>query len=129
MTIQDVDCEFKNAQDFYNVYQTFPSWQKNLLCELYLHYFIIPHEIEWNPLLYIGDIHLRVLMSWMYNKTNYDRQLNAYRDLEKSEPLPLWDESRTPDDLLRDWFRLTYGKLKLEIREKVFVEREKVYRD
>ena len=29
MTMRDIDCEFKNAQDFYNVYQTLPSWQKN----------------------------------------------------------------------------------------------------
>ena len=51
MAMRNIDCEFKNAQDFYNVYQTFPSWKKKLLCEIYLHNFIIPQEIEWNPLL------------------------------------------------------------------------------
>lgn len=129
MTIKDVDCEFKNAQDFYGVYQTLPSWQKNLLCELYIHNFKISQEIEWNPLLYIGDVHLRALMSWMSNETNYDSQMDAYRELERSEPLPLRAESSKPDDLLRDWFRLTYGGLKLKIREKVFSEREKVYKE
>ena len=44
ITIRNVECEFKNAQDFYSLYQTLPSWQKNLLCVLYLHNFIIPHE-------------------------------------------------------------------------------------
>ena len=63
MMMRNIDCEFKNAQDFYDVYQTLPSWQKNLLCELYLHNFIIPQETKWNPLLYIGDVHLRALMS------------------------------------------------------------------
>ena len=67
-------------------------------------------------------------MSWMHNETNYDRQLGAYNELEKSEPLPLQDESYKPDDLLRDWFRLTYEELKLEVKEKVFSEREKVYK-
>lgn len=74
----------------------------NLLCELYLHNFIIPQEIEWNPLLCIGDVHLRAFMSWMHNETNYDRQLDTYRDVERSEPLPLWDESHKPYDLLQD---------------------------
>ena len=82
-TMRNIDYKFKNAQDFYNVYQTFTSWKKNLLCELYLHNCIIPQETEWNPLLYIEDVHLRALLSWMHNETNYDRQLDTYRDLEK----------------------------------------------
>ncbi len=73
MTMRNIDCEFKNGQDFYNVYQTFLSCKKNLLCELYLHNFIISQETKWNPLLYIVDVHLRALMSWMHNETNYDR--------------------------------------------------------
>lgn len=89
MTMRNIDCEFKSAQDFYNVYQIVPSWKKNLLCELYLHNFIIPQETKWNPLFYIGDVHLRAFMSWMHNKTNYDRQVDTYRDVERSEPLPL----------------------------------------
>ena len=123
MTIRDVNFEFKNAQDFYSMYQTLPSWKKNLLCELYLHNFIIPHETKWNPLLYIGDVHLRALMSWMHNEKNYDRKLDAYRELEKFEPLSLRAESCKLDELLRDWLKLTSGGLKLEIREKVFSER------
>lgn len=42
MTMRNIDCEFKSGQYFYNVYQTVPSWKKSLLCELYLHNFIIP---------------------------------------------------------------------------------------
>ena len=55
--------------------------------------------------------------------------MDAYIELEKSEPLSLRVESCKPDDLLRDWFRLTSGGLKLEIREKVFSKREKVYKE
>ena len=51
-----------------------------------MHNFVIPTETQWNPLLYIGDIHLRALMSWMHNEANYDRQLNNYRDDERTEP-------------------------------------------
>ena len=83
-----------------------------MLCELYLHNFIIPHEKKWNPLLYTGDVHLKALMSWMHNETNYDRQLDAYRELEKSEPLQLRAKSSKPDELLRDWLKLSFGGLK-----------------
>lgn len=73
MNLKDIDIGFRSAQEFYGLYQTLPSWQQNLLCELYVHNFIIPIETQWNPLLYIGDIHLRALMSWMHNEANYDR--------------------------------------------------------
>lgn len=100
MTIKDIDYGFKSAQYFYNVYHTLSSWQNNFLCELYLHNFIIPQETEWIPLLYIGDVHLRAFMSWMHNEINYDWQLDTYRDVERSEPLPLRAESHKPYNLL-----------------------------
>ena len=67
-----------------------------------MHNFIIPSETQWNTLLYIGDIHLRALMSWMYNEANYDRQLNNYKDEERTEPLPLRAKSSKPEEILRD---------------------------
>ena len=42
------------------------------------------------------------------------------------EPLPLRAESSKPDEVLRDWFTLTYGKKNLEIRDRIFVARAKV---
>ena len=65
----------------------------------------------------------------MHNETNYDRQLDVYKELEKSEPLSLRAKSCKPNEILRDWLKLTCRGLKLEIREKVFLEREKVYRE
>lgn len=94
-----------------------------------MHNFTIPHETEWNPLLYIGDVHLRGFMSWMANETNYDHQLDTYRETENTEPLPLRAESSKPEELLQDWLRLTYGRLMPETQEKVFAEREKVYKE
>ena len=79
------------------------------MCELYVYNFVIPSETKWNPLLYIGDAYLKALMSWMSNEANYDRQLNDYRDEERVEPLPLRAKSSQPDEMLRDWFTLTYG--------------------
>ena len=93
LTLRNVNVEFKSAQEFYGLYQTLPPWQQNLLCELYVHNFVIPTETEWNHLLYIGDVHLKAFMSWMSNEANYDRQLNDYRDEERVEPLLLRAES------------------------------------
>ena len=48
-------------------------------------------------------------MCWMHNEANYDRQLNNYRDDERIEPLTLRAESSKLDEVLIDWFTLTYG--------------------
>ena len=80
-------------------------------------------------MLYIGDVHLRTLMSWMSNEENYDRKLNNYRDEERIEPLALREKSNKLDEILRDWFTLTYGKKNLEVRDKIFVTRANVYFD
>ena len=84
LTLRNVNAEFKSAQEFYGLYQTLPPWQQNLLCELYVHNFFIPTKTKWNHLLYIGDVHLKALMSWMSNEVNYDRQLINYRDEERT---------------------------------------------
>ena len=84
LTLKNVNAEFKLAREFYGLYQTLPPWQQNLLCELYVHNFVIPTETEWNPLLYIGDVHLKALMSWISNEENYDRHLNDYKEEERT---------------------------------------------
>lgn len=61
--LSDWDHSLETAQEFYQVYQGSPDVIRNLLCEFYLHNYVVPHDKEWNPLLYIGDIHLRELMS------------------------------------------------------------------
>ena len=127
LTLRNVNAKFKSAQEFYGLYQTLPPWKHNLLCELYVHKFFIPVEIEWNPLLYIGDVHLKALMSSMSNEANYDRQLVNYSNEERIEPLPLRAESSQPEEMLQDWFTLTYGKSNPEIRKKIFAARTKVY--
>lgn len=86
---RNLDPVIHTAKEFYDAYQVAPSWLKNNLCEFYLHGFLIPSKTEWNPLLYIGDIHLRSLMSWASNKTNYGRQLETYKEAERNEPIPL----------------------------------------
>ena len=78
-------------------------------------------------MLYIGDVHLKALMSWMSNEVNYDRKLIDYREEERATPLSLRAESSQPDEMLRDWFTLTYGKSNPEVRKKIVAARTKFY--
>lgn len=88
-------------KEFYDAYQVAPNWLRNSLCEFYLHGFLIPFEIEWNPLLYIGDIHLRSFMSWAENEANYGRQWETYEEAERNESVPLRPQSSDPHAMLK----------------------------
>ena len=65
----------------------------------------------------------------MHNEANYDRQLNNYRDEERTEPLSLRAESSKLEEILRDWFRLTYRDKNKGVRDRIFATRTKAYVD
>lgn len=90
---------------------------------------MIHSNTEWNPLYYIGDVHLRALMSWMRNEANYGKKWEVYVEKERNELLPLRPKGRTPYKLYLDWLRVTYGSLKLECRDNIFDIREHVYKE
>jgi len=55
--------------------------------------------------------------------------LNNYRDEEKTKPLPLRAESSKLDEILRNWFTLTYGKKNPKVSYRIFAARAKFYVD
>lgn len=71
MIIVDLDHSIETPQEFYQMYQSSLATTKNLLCEFYLHNYPAPNDNDWNPLLYIGDIHIRSLMSWIQNENDW----------------------------------------------------------
>ena len=53
--------------------------------------------------------------------------MNNYKYEERIVPLSLRGKSSNPVEILRDWFRLTYGDKHKEIRDRIFTTRTKVY--
>lgn len=94
--VRDLSPSLDTSEEFYSVYQTSPTTVKNLLCEFYLHNYVVTSNNEWNPLLYIGDIHIKALMSWVQNEINMVTQAKTYRNLEFDCPLPLRAEAKNP---------------------------------
>ena len=50
-------------------------------------------------------------------------------DEERLEPFLLRVESSKPDEILKDWFTLTYGKKIKEVWDKIFSTRTRIYAD
>lgn len=96
--VRDLSPSLQTPEEFYHVYQTSPTAIKNFLYEFYLHNYIVPDDVDWNPLLYIGDIYLRPLMSWVQNEIARGEQFQIHRKEELDLSLPLRAESREPRD-------------------------------
>ena len=67
----------------------------------------MPNNREWNPLLYIGGIHLRSLVSWIQSKVHREVHVKSYRELEEENTLFLMLEARDPKTHYYDWTKIT----------------------
>lgn len=96
------------SQDFHSSHAAI----QNLLCELFLHNLEVPNDRVCNPLLYVGDIQLRALMSWIQNEISWESQAKVYRELEEEIPLYLRLEAKDPKTYYYVWLKiapLDYG--------------------
>lgn len=122
--IRDLSLSLDTPKEFYDPYQTSPIVVKNLLCKFYLHNYAVTFDSEWNPLLYISDIHIKALMSWVENEIGMGTQAKAYRNLKFDCPLPLRAEAKDPQLLHYDWQKLL---ARLDVRSQVLPMREEIF--
>ena len=100
--MRDKSSSLVEPLDFSQAFHSPPVAIHNFLCELLLYNFAVPNNREWNPLLYVGDIKLRALMTWVQNKISREIQAKSYRELEEEIPLYLRYEARDPKTFYYD---------------------------
>ena len=101
-TIEGHNPSISTPHEFYDAFQSIPMPLKNLLCELYLHNLAMPNDTEWNSLLYIGDVQLRAVMSWMENEISREHQVTPYRNNEMKVPLFMRPEVQNTRQIFLD---------------------------
>lgn len=89
--VRDLSPSLQTSEEFYSAYQTSPTAIKNLLCEFYVHNYVVLNDVDWNALLYIRDIQLRALMSWMWNEIARGEQFQVHKKEELDLSLTLKD--------------------------------------
>lgn len=83
-------------------------------------------DTHWNPLLYIGDIHLKAFMFFIQNQNSWGQQFRQYRDLGLTFPLELKVETSFLDDVLCEWNQILSSTLNKDL---VLTRREQVYQE
>ena len=63
--MQGKSLTLNTPQEFFQDLHNIPIAIKIFLCELFLHNLVVLDDRDWKLLLYVGDIQLRELMSWI----------------------------------------------------------------
>lgn len=63
----EVSYEIEYGVQFLQIMRSHDVPTQHLMCEFYLHGYLLHLGKEFNPVLYVGDIHLRALTSYTFN--------------------------------------------------------------
>ena len=85
--VQNKTLTLDDPQDFFYAFHNSLAIVKKFLCELFLYNLVEPDCRDWNPLLYVGDIQLQALMSWIQNEISREHQAQQYIEMEYEIPL------------------------------------------
>ena len=64
-------CKFDTLRDFFDIFFQCDVVDQHLLCELYMHGFIMSLNTKFSPSPYVEDIQLRVFIYFVNNMVNW----------------------------------------------------------
>ena len=70
--------ELKTVDDFINCYKLYGVKVQCLLCEFYLHNFILEEEMEINPSPFVGDVQYQAFISFTVNQLKWLKAYNTF---------------------------------------------------
>ncbi|KAH9295626.1 hypothetical protein KI387_039214, partial [Taxus chinensis] len=73
------------------------------LSEFYIHNFVVPSNVKWNPNMYLGDILLDAFTSYLKNEKRRKEEVDEYLEMEKQSALMIRGESGYPEDIVEEW--------------------------
>lgn len=96
--------------EFLEIFAASTTEEQDKLCKFYLHNYVIPGEIEWSPLIFVGDIHNMALASYYGNDQLRGEIMEEYEEKEKSIALPIRREAKDSDAIIDEWMKLLTHK-------------------
>ena len=71
--------ELNTVDDFVKCCKLYGVKVQHLLCEFYLHNFILEDEIEINPSPFLGDIQYQAFISFSINQLKWPKAYNTFQ--------------------------------------------------
>jgi len=68
---KEISHEIEDGVQFLQILRAHDVPTQHLMCELYMHEYLLRVDREFNPVPYVGDIHLRALTSYIFNQISW----------------------------------------------------------
>lgn len=92
--------ELKIVEDFINCCKHHGVKVQHLLCEFYLHNFILQEEVQKNPCHFVGDIQFQAFISFFVNQMKWFKAHNTFQRQENGLDVWVRGELKNPLQLL-----------------------------
>ena len=80
LVYEQLHYQFKDYMEFLEAIQQSNLHRQHLMCELYMHDFILEMEQKFNVGHFLGDIELRAFVSFMLNEMKWDLPFTTFEE-------------------------------------------------
>lgn len=88
--------ELKTIEDFINCSKHHGVKVQRLLCEFYLHNFVLEEEVEKNPNPFVGDVQFQTFISFVVNQLKWFKAHNVFQRQDHVLDLYVRSEPKHP---------------------------------
>ena len=81
--------QFKNYMEFLESVRERDLHRQHVMCELYMHVFILEMEQKFNVGPFLGDIQVRAFVSFMLNQMKWDLDFTTFKSNQVACPLKI----------------------------------------
>lgn len=83
----EISYEIEDGVQFLRILRSRDVPTQHLMCEFYLHGYLLRLDKDFNPVPYVEDIHLRALTSYAFNQIHWQKACNTFESNRVTKPL------------------------------------------
>ena len=95
----EVNNEMEDGVQFLWILRSHDVPTQHMMCELYLHRYLLRLDRDFNPISYVGDIHLRALTSYIFNQIHWQKASNTFESNQVTKPFMVRGEHERSDTM------------------------------
>lgn len=82
----EISYEIEDGVQFLRILRSHDVPTQHLMCEFYMHGYLLCLDREFNPVPYVGGIHLTTLTSYTFNQISWQKDFNTFESNKVTKP-------------------------------------------
>lgn len=90
---KEINDEIEDLIQFLHIIRIHDIVNQHLMCELYMHGYFLRDDKIFNPIPFVGDVHLRAFTSYTINQVKWRRACDTFEGNQATKPLMIKREN------------------------------------